>query len=92
MRVVVVGATGFVGRELIERLASEGHEVVGASRRPREAAAAKPEVTWVETGAPEMVDAIAATGSVVNLAFQHHTLEAAFASLQPRSRAVYPTR
>ncbi len=32
MRVVVFGATGFVGRALLPALA-DGHEVVGVSRR-----------------------------------------------------------
>jgi uncharacterized protein len=38
MIVAVTGATGFVGRRLLETLASEGCEVRGLSRRPRPAA------------------------------------------------------
>ena len=31
MRVLVTGASGFIGRHLVARLGAEGHEVVGAS-------------------------------------------------------------
>lgn len=34
MRVVVAGASGFVGRKLVPRLAEAGHEVVALSRHP----------------------------------------------------------
>lgn len=36
MRVLVTGATGFVGRRLVPRLVGEGHEVLAATRRPDE--------------------------------------------------------
>lgn len=38
MRVVVSGATGFLGRALVARLARDGHEVVALVRSPRAAA------------------------------------------------------
>lgn len=34
MRILLVGASGFIGRHLCDRLVQEGHEVVPASRRP----------------------------------------------------------
>jgi len=36
VRVIVAGATGAVGRPLVERLLAHGHEVIGLSRRPVE--------------------------------------------------------
>lgn len=37
MKVVITGATGFIGRHLTERLIDEGHTVVGLSRNPEKA-------------------------------------------------------
>ena len=34
MRVLVLGATGFIGRPLMRRLAAMGHEPIGVARRP----------------------------------------------------------
>ena len=34
MRVLVPGASGGIGRKLVERLVAEGHEVIGIDRRP----------------------------------------------------------
>ncbi|MCS7272245.1 MAG: NAD-dependent epimerase/dehydratase family protein, partial [Gemmataceae bacterium] len=35
MRILVTGATGFVGGHLLERLAGEQHQLYGLSRRGR---------------------------------------------------------
>lgn len=35
MKILIIGATGFIGRKLAEELASAGHEVTGLSRNPR---------------------------------------------------------
>ncbi len=43
MRVLVTGATGLVGSEIVERLADRGDEVVGVARRP---VAGRPVVAW----------------------------------------------
>lgn len=34
MKVLVIGATGFIGRHLVRALVSEGHQVLAASPRP----------------------------------------------------------
>lgn len=46
MRVLLTGATGFVGRHLHSALEEAGHEVVCASRRPEHARALEPAKTW----------------------------------------------
>jgi len=47
-RVLLTGATGFVGGHLFPALAASGHSVVCASRDPRRAEGRHPERTWVE--------------------------------------------
>ncbi|PAU56752.1 epimerase [Pseudomonas sp. PIC25] len=44
MRILLVGASGFIGRRLLEALRSAGHQVVATARRPR--ADAFPDVEW----------------------------------------------
>ena len=51
MRVLLTGATGFVGRALTQRLYDEGHEVIGVSRTPEKGRAV-----------PGLVDAVAWDG------------------------------
>ncbi|HEY9381748.1 MAG TPA: NAD-dependent epimerase/dehydratase family protein, partial [Burkholderiales bacterium] len=36
MRIIVTGATGFVGQALLERLLEDGHEISAAVRQPVE--------------------------------------------------------
>lgn len=38
MRILITGVTGFIGSALVSRLTRDGHELVGASRRPQSAA------------------------------------------------------
>ena len=45
--VLVCGATGFVGRHLVQRLRESGHAVTGATRRPDAARQATPNIDWV---------------------------------------------
>ncbi len=42
MRIVIVGATGYIGQRLIRAALKAGHEVLALSRRP----VSKPGVTW----------------------------------------------
>ncbi|MCB9673905.1 MAG: NAD(P)H-binding protein [Alphaproteobacteria bacterium] len=46
-RVLVAGATGFVGRHVCEALLAEGFAVVAGTRRPERAPLAPPGQTWV---------------------------------------------
>ncbi|MFO0726274.1 MAG: TIGR01777 family oxidoreductase [Myxococcota bacterium] len=69
MRVLVTGATGFVGKALIGRLLADQHQV---SAWVRDLAAARrsldPRVQLVEARAEALVDAVAGAEAVVNLA------------------------
>src|SRR5581483_3286702 len=48
MRILVVGAYGFIGMAVAARLAADGHEVVGAGRRVRNASYRRPDMHWVK--------------------------------------------
>ncbi len=47
MRILLIGATGFIGSAVAARLASQGHEVIGAARRIDPAARRLPVSRWV---------------------------------------------
>lgn len=71
MRIVITGATGFVGRRLVEALRVRGHALSAWVRSP--AAAAKtlgPDVALIDAsgGRPAMTAAIAEADAIVNLA------------------------
>ena len=48
MRILVTGATGLIGSAIAARLAREGHEVIGVTRRLDDAARRVPASAWVE--------------------------------------------
>ena len=47
MKVMLMGATGFIGRHLARALLAAGHEVTGCARRRAEAFARYPEIPWM---------------------------------------------
>jgi uncharacterized protein YbjT (DUF2867 family) len=47
MRILVVGAYGFIGMAVTARLAADGHEVIGAGRRIRSASYRRPDLRWL---------------------------------------------
>ena len=67
MRVLVAGASGFLGTALVKHLISGGHEVVVASRNPEKAGAALG-VQGVSWNPAELGSAVENADAVVNLA------------------------
>jgi uncharacterized protein (TIGR01777 family) len=68
MKIVLAGATGFLGRPLTRALAADGHELVGLTRRPRANADVR-EVAWRPDGtAGPWASEIDGADVVVNLA------------------------
>ncbi len=47
MRILVVGAYGFIGAAVAARLSADGHEVIGAGRRIRTASYRRPDLRWI---------------------------------------------
>ncbi len=48
MRILLIGATGFIGSAIAARLAAEGHELVGVARRIDAVARRLPVSRWIE--------------------------------------------
>ena len=46
MKVLVTGASGRIGKALCDELLNRGDEVVGLTRSPEKARAARPQITW----------------------------------------------
>jgi len=72
VRVLVTGATGFIGRRVCEVLVEEGHEVVALSRDPETAKEAVPELTdaygWRPLEGAPAAGSLAGTEAIVHLA------------------------
>ena len=57
MLVLITGATGSIGRHLAARLVSEGHKVIGCTRKPTTAWADFPGCFWIEADLNRDIDA-----------------------------------
>lgn len=72
MRILVTGATGFIGRPLVSALIERDHEVVVVSRDPREASSAVPlvhrHVGWNPSEEPLPAVALDGVDAVIHLA------------------------
>jgi hypothetical protein len=72
MRILIIGATGFIGRELMKELASAGHEPVAVSRKVRKAREILGNqaeiVEWDGLSPADLAGYIATTEAIVNLA------------------------
>jgi uncharacterized protein (TIGR01777 family) len=69
MKCVIAGGSGFLGRALCKRLASQGHEVVILTRGAARADGAVRYVTWPAVDEPgPWVEEINGAGAVINLA------------------------
>jgi nucleoside-diphosphate-sugar epimerase len=89
MRVFVAGATGAIGRPLVERLVAAGHEVTGITRSESRAelirAAGATGAVCDALDAEALRAAVAGAGPEVVV----HELTALPERLQPRSKAIY---
>jgi uncharacterized protein YbjT (DUF2867 family) len=65
MKIAVLGATGALGRAVVDRALAGGHEVVGTSRRASASTAARLVVADVTTGAG-LADAFAGAAAVID--------------------------
>ena len=66
MTIVIAGGSGFLGRKLAKRLASEGHQIVTLTRRPN---GDRSQIAWQPDGEPgALPQHLEGTDAVVNLA------------------------
>lgn len=57
MKVLILGATGFIGSALLDRLASDGHTVTGLGRNVARSRLKRPEARWLAADLARMRDA-----------------------------------
>jgi nucleoside-diphosphate-sugar epimerase len=89
-RILVTGATGFVGRALVRRLLADGRAVRAAVRPASEALPAGAETVTVDDIGPDTDwrTALAGVDAVVHLAARAHVLRDSSADAHARYRAV----
>ena len=92
MRVLITGATGYIGRALTRSLAAAGHEVVGLSRYQSSAAQTVPQLVaahhWSPTETEPPAAAMAGVDGIVNLVGE----PIAGRWTDAKKRAIYDTR
>jgi uncharacterized protein YbjT (DUF2867 family) len=86
-RVLLTGATGFVGGNLYPALVATGHEVVCASRRPEAAARRHPERRWIRFDAADPTSYAAAFRGVDAILYLVHGMAETDADYEARERA-----
>jgi UDP-glucose 4-epimerase len=76
VRILVTGASGFVGRAVVARARSAGHTVAAATRRDRPAAEPDPGVSWHVVGgvdgSTDWSPALAGVDAVIHLVARTH--------------------
>jgi uncharacterized protein len=71
MKIAIAGATGFVGSRLVERLQTQGHEILILTRNPQQASTRFPQaqvVGYNPIGSGEWQQSISGCDAVINLA------------------------
>lgn len=56
MRVLVAGAYGLIGREIVSRLLADGCEIVGLGRSARSGRRSAPQLAWIEADLRDLIE------------------------------------
>ena len=75
MKVVVIGATGMVGRRLVAEASYRGHQVAAAARRPHSSSVASVTALSVDVEEPALLDAAVLGADAIILAIRPHAGE-----------------
>ncbi|MCQ1852443.1 SDR family oxidoreductase [Neorhizobium galegae] len=54
MKILILGATGFIGSAVLQRLAADGHQITGLGRNPDKARLKLPAARWVKADLTEL--------------------------------------
>jgi uncharacterized protein YbjT (DUF2867 family) len=56
MKILILGATGFIGSTIAARLLGDGHDVMGLSRSPGRAGIKQPSISWIKADLAAMTE------------------------------------
>ncbi|MGY5807691.1 SDR family oxidoreductase [Rhizobium sp. LEGMi198b] len=56
MKILILGATGFIGSVIAARLRKDGHMITGLARNPSRARIKHPSIAWIKADLAEMID------------------------------------